>query len=58
MQLSVLFFFCPFVRHDNLTHKALCILSGSQLKSSGEQLKSCDLFLDTDKLQLHSAVSG
>ena len=35
-----------------------CILSGSQLKSSCEELKSHDLFLDTDKLQLHLAVSG
>ena len=35
-----------------------CILSGSQLKSSDEQLKSRDLYLDTDKLQLHLAVSS
>ena len=48
--------FFLFIRHDNLTHS--CILSGSQLKSSGEQLKSHDLFLDTDKLQLHLAVSS
>ena len=35
-----------------------CILSGTQLNSSGEQLKSRDLFLDADKPQLHSAVGG
>ena len=36
-----------------------CILLGTQLKSSGEQLKKiCNLFLDADKLQLHLAVSG
>ena len=33
-------------------------MSGSQPKSSGEQLKSHDLFLDMDKLQLHSVVSS
>ena len=33
-------------------------LLGTQLKSSGEQLKIHDLFLDVDKLQLHLAVNG
>ena len=35
-----------------------CISLGTQVKSSGEQLKIRDLFLDDDKLQLHLAVSS
>ena len=35
-----------------------CPMLGTQLKSSGEQLKIRNLFLDVDKLQLHSAVNG
>ena len=48
-------FFCPFVRHDNFVPLE-CTLLGTQLELSGEQLKSHDLFLDRDKLQLHLAV--
>ena len=33
-------------------------LSGPQFKSSGEQLKIHDLFLDIDKLQLYLAVNS
>ena len=58
--VKVLLFVCLF-RHDNLMHKAVYVHAycwGSQLKSSGEQLKSRDLFLDMGKLQLHLAVSG
>ena len=39
-----------------ISHALQCILSETQLKSSGEQLKSRDLFLDADIIQLHSAV--
>ena len=39
-----------------ISHALQCILSETQLKSSGEQLKSRDLFLDADIIQFHSAV--
>ena len=41
-----------------ILHALQCMLLGAELKSSGEKLKSCDLFLDADKLQLHLALSG
>ena len=61
MRLSKFCFFVHLFRHDNLAHKAVHVHAycwGTQLKSSREQLKSHDLFLDMDKLQLHLAVSG
>ena len=47
MIVKVLFFFFLFLTHDNLTHRAVHAYGqGSQLKSSGEKLKSHDPFLE------------